>query len=62
MLKRKFKDYFMKHWEEDDHLDDDDFEKYSNDTVNMLDKMSDNDTEAPEFTSAYIITLKHSTL
>ena len=62
MLKRKFKDYFIKHREDEDYLEDDDFEEYSNNAVNMLDKMSDNDTEAPEFNSADIITLKHSTL
>ncbi len=62
MLKKKFKDYYMKHREDDDYLDDDDFEKYSNNSVNMLDKMAENDTKAPEFNSAYIITLKHSTL
>lgn len=62
-LKEKFTSYFKEHREDEDYLEDDEFEQYSKDAVNLLDKMNDeNYTEAPEFNSAYIIELHHSTL
>lgn len=60
-IRRKFEEYLNINREEEDYLNDDEFNKYSKDAVDLLDKMTkDDNCQAPEFNSAYIIKLYHA--